>query len=131
MDQSYYFPNPTPGPPVPGNSNEGPRPTVVHRLPQTGSLKAPSTGREAKRLLTHLLLLGFTILTTTGVGILWFYDRESPVPYFHAIGAGIVYSFTILTILAAHEMGHYIACCWYGVDATLPYFIPVPIPPVG
>jgi membrane-associated protease RseP (regulator of RpoE activity) len=37
----------------------------------------------------------------------------------------------VLSILGAHEMGHYIACRWYGVRATLPYFIPVPLPPIG
>ena len=40
---------------------------------------------------------------------------------------GAVYSFTVLSILGAHEMGHYIACRWYGVRATLPYFIPFPL----
>ena len=29
-------------------------------------------------------------------------------------------------ILGAHEMGHYFACRRYDVDATLPYFLPVP-----
>jgi membrane-associated protease RseP (regulator of RpoE activity) len=33
----------------------------------------------------------------------------------------------LLAILIAHEMGHYVACLRYGVDATLPYFIPFPI----
>ena len=28
----------------------------------------------------------------------------------------------------AHEMGHYIACVWYNVDATLPFFLPSPVP---
>jgi membrane-associated protease RseP (regulator of RpoE activity) len=33
-----------------------------------------------------------------------------------------------MSILLAHEMGHYLACRYYGVDATLPFFIPFPIP---
>jgi membrane-associated protease RseP (regulator of RpoE activity) len=33
----------------------------------------------------------------------------------------------LVAILFAHEMGHYLACVRYGVDATLPYFIPLPI----
>ena len=37
------------------------------------------------------------------------------------------YSGTILAILGAHEMGHYLACRYYRVDATLPYFIPMPL----
>ena len=40
---------------------------------------------------------------------------------------GAWYSFTILAILGAHEMGHYFACRYYGVDASLPYFLPAPI----
>lgn len=40
--------------------------------------------------------------------------------------AGPVYAFAIITILAAHELGHYFACRWHGVDCTLPYFIPAP-----
>jgi len=37
------------------------------------------------------------------------------------------YSFALLIFLFAHEMGHYLACRYYGVSATLPYFLPVPI----
>jgi membrane-associated protease RseP (regulator of RpoE activity) len=33
----------------------------------------------------------------------------------------------MLSILFAHEMGHYVACRIYGVDATLPHFIPAPV----
>jgi hypothetical protein len=36
------------------------------------------------------------------------------------------YSAPILAILGAHEMGHYLACRYYRVDASLPYFLPAP-----
>ena len=39
---------------------------------------------------------------------------------------GLTFSAALLAILLAHEMGHYIACRWYRVDATLPFFIPAP-----
>jgi membrane-associated protease RseP (regulator of RpoE activity) len=39
---------------------------------------------------------------------------------------GLIFSGSLLAILTAHEMGHYIACRRYGVAATLPYFIPAP-----
>jgi membrane-associated protease RseP (regulator of RpoE activity) len=42
------------------------------------------------------------------------------------LSQGINFSFALLTILLAHEMGHYLACRYYGVSATLPFFIPAP-----
>jgi membrane-associated protease RseP (regulator of RpoE activity) len=46
---------------------------------------------------------------------------------------GLVFTFTLLTILGAHELGHYFACRHYGIRATLPFFIPAPplITPFG
>jgi len=44
------------------------------------------------------------------------------------IGEGLKFAAALLSILLAHESGHYVACRLYGVDATLPYFIPMPPP---
>jgi membrane-associated protease RseP (regulator of RpoE activity) len=46
---------------------------------------------------------------------------------------GLLFTFTLLAILAAHELGHYFACRYYGIRATLPFFIPAPpvITPFG
>ncbi len=44
----------------------------------------------------------------------------------HLLAEGLVFSAALLTILTAHEMGHYLACRRYGVAATLPFFIPAP-----
>jgi membrane-associated protease RseP (regulator of RpoE activity) len=41
---------------------------------------------------------------------------------------GLAFSITLMTILLAHELGHYFACRYYGIDASLPYFLPVPSP---
>src|SRR5207244_12679295 len=35
-------------------------------------------------------------------------------------------SASLMLILLAHEMGHYLYCVQYGVYATLPFFIPFP-----
>ena len=43
------------------------------------------------------------------------------------IAQGLWYSATILLILGAHELGHYLACRYYQVDASLPFFIPMPL----
>ena len=46
----------------------------------------------------------------------------------HYIAEGLKFSAALLSILLAHESGHYVACRLYGVDATLPFFIPMPPP---
>ncbi|PYS99805.1 MAG: site-2 protease family protein [Acidobacteria bacterium] len=43
---------------------------------------------------------------------------------------GLSFSVSLLFILISHEMGHYVACRIYRVDATLPFFIPTP-PMIG
>ena len=59
------------------------------------------------RVWLHLLLFALTVVTTTVMG-------------------GWVYSVSLLTILTAHEFGHYFAARYHRVTATLPYFIPFP-----
>lgn len=44
---------------------------------------------------------------------------------------GVWYSLSIVSILLAHEMGHYFMSRRYGVPTTLPYFIPFPLSPFG
>jgi membrane-associated protease RseP (regulator of RpoE activity) len=60
----------------------------------------------------HVLLFVLTIWSTARSGGWW-------------------YSATILAILGCHELGHYFACRYYDVDASLPYFLPVPITLTG
>jgi membrane-associated protease RseP (regulator of RpoE activity) len=93
-------------------------------FPQPGAqeVKAEPDEITVGRLLFHFFLLGLTALTTTIMAGIY------PL---NSFSQGAVYSFTLLSILGAHEMGHYIACRWYGVRATLPYFIPLPFPPTG
>ena len=85
------------------------------------------------RLWLHGLLLLLTIASTTLVGAqhyAWFLEEFSArrVPFDWALlPRGLWYSGTLLGILGAHEMGHYLLCRYYNVDATLPYFIPAPI----
>ena len=42
------------------------------------------------------------------------------------IGLSLAYAFVLTAILLAHEMGHFLTCRRYHLDATLPFFIPAP-----
>lgn len=42
------------------------------------------------------------------------------------LAQGVIFAASLLAILAAHEAGHYLACRRYGVNATLPFFLPAP-----
>ena len=44
---------------------------------------------------------------------------------------GMAYMLSVMSILLAHEMGHFLQAVRYGVPASLPFFIPVPITPLG
>ncbi len=46
------------------------------------------------------------------------------------LGQALPYALAILAFFLAHEMGHYLACRYHGVDCTLPFFLPGP-PPIG
>jgi membrane-associated protease RseP (regulator of RpoE activity) len=84
------------------------------------------------RLWLHAVLLLLTIGSTTIAGSLHYYSflsefSSQPLPWRWALLLeGFWYSGTLLAILGAHEMGHYLLCRHYNVDASLPYFIPMP-----
>jgi len=44
---------------------------------------------------------------------------------------GFLYAAAAMTILLCHEMGHFLQARRYGVYCSLPYFMPVPVPPIG
>jgi membrane-associated protease RseP (regulator of RpoE activity) len=62
----------------------------------------------------------------------WYYARvvveivRGAFTHPKSLGQGLVFSASLLAILTAHEFGHYLFCRYYGVDATLPFFIPQP-----
>jgi len=72
---------------------------------------------------TNLVFLALTVLSTLFVGTQWYYIRvEGPLDLLEAWP----FSAAILGVLAVHEMGHYVMIRYYDVDASLPYFIPLP-----
>ncbi len=45
--------------------------------------------------------------------------------------SGWPYALSLMAILLAHEFGHYLMSRYHKTPATLPYFIPLPVPPLG
>lgn len=94
------------------------------------------------RLWLHVLLLAGTFVTTTVFGFAAAESFEAGIPlnvdwlfdgYIRLahgdphLLAGLWFSAPLMLILLAHESGHYIACKAWGVDASLPYFLPSPL----
>ncbi len=48
-----------------------------------------------------------------------------------ALAAGLPFALTLLTILLAHELGHFFACRHHHIRASYPFFIPFPSPLIG
>ena len=74
----------------------------------------------------NLVLFLITILTTTLTGSMLM--GSDPFVTLGGLTRGIPYALAILSILGAHEMGHYYYAKRYRIYATLPYFIPFFIP---
>jgi membrane-associated protease RseP (regulator of RpoE activity) len=79
----------------------------------------------------NLIFLCATFYTMTVAGAAASGEFASPGAFDPSrLAGGLSYSLCLIAILGAHEMGHYIACRLYGVDASLPWFLPAP-PPLG
>lgn len=100
--ESWREPWPAPGP-LPGGGWEV-------RLGGPGP-EAQRPPRRRRRWLPPLLF-GLTCLSTYLVG-------------------GVAYAAAVMFILLCHELGHYVQARRHGVPASLPYFIPMPLTPIG
>ena len=84
-----------------------------------------------------MVLFLLTLCTTTLVGASYYGSflsqlgqRRVPLDVSLLLG-GLWYSVPALLILGAHEMGHYLCCRYYNIDASLPFFLPFPMLPTG
>ena len=119
-----------PTPPIPSN---GDRP-----LPYPVFVARPMR----RRYWLHVVLFIATLFTTLAVGsrLQYNFNRQHPayaaendfLPLYWAMRQpsrlllGIPFSLTLMGILLAHEMGHFLLCLRYRVQATLPFFLPAP-----
>ncbi len=119
-----------PTPPIPSNGDRPlPYPVLVARPMR-------------RRYWLHAVLFVATLFTTLAVGsrLQHNFNRRHPAyaaendffPLYWAMRQpsrlllGIPFSLTLMGILLAHEMGHFLLCLRYRVQATLPFFLPAP-----
>ena len=130
--------------------------SITTAPPRLDLLERHTARHSARSWSLHLALFLLTIVTTTLAGVALTPSEAVPIEpplasavdyllyipliFFqflvtvvrdavvhpHLLSSGITFSASLLAILFSHEMGHYLACRYYKVDATLPYFIPAP-----
>ncbi|HYB21684.1 MAG TPA: site-2 protease family protein, partial [Thermodesulfobacteriota bacterium] len=72
----------------------------------------------------NIVLFLLTLATTILAGALQ--EGVNPLKSPEEIYKGIPFSFALMCILLAHELGHYLMAKKHGMNVTLPYFIPAP-----
>jgi membrane-associated protease RseP (regulator of RpoE activity) len=126
--------------PDPG-SNPSPALQDYHSPASVTYLEPTEPRKFQDRRWLHALLFGLTVLSTTYVGLFYYVgflgelgSRSVTFSPWASAGYGAWFSVPLLAIMTAHELGHYLACRYYRIDASLPYYIPMlPIPflPLG
>ena len=93
----------------------------------------PSYRLRREPILRYVILFALTVVSTTQAGGLHYasfitaFSEDIPrIPLISLLLHGLWYSLPILAILGCHELGHYFACRYYRVDASRPYFLPMP-----
>jgi membrane-associated protease RseP (regulator of RpoE activity) len=110
----------------------GSSPPEITEQPEVPEVWLPAPPRDP--LWRNILLFLLTVYTTTFAG------RDHYLSFYLGFGGGfnpytgselwirgLWYSVPILAILGCHELGHYYACRFYGVAASRPYFLPMPL----
>lgn len=86
----------------------------------------PRPPRGQWRWPVNLALFAATVLTTFYAGYLNARPLVEAGYLSSAVGGGLAFSLSLMLILGMHEMGHKVVSVVRGIDASLPYFMPVP-----
>ena len=101
-------------------------------------VRTPVIPKPTARIYINVILFVLTVFSIMLMGVdipPEFIPADCSYPFtllLKYIFSGWPFALSMMGILFAHEMGHYVACRIYGVPATLPFFIPAPlISPLG
>ncbi|HWG40164.1 MAG TPA: site-2 protease family protein [Candidatus Acidoferrales bacterium] len=110
--------------------------------PERRELTVVMVHRPKRRYWLHALLFLATIFTTLCIGAhmqdtfnrnlglfsddLDYWPWQWALQDWHRLIMGLPFSLSLVGILTAHELGHYVYCIKRRVFATLPFFIPAP-----
>jgi membrane-associated protease RseP (regulator of RpoE activity) len=111
--------------------------TPLFRKEQGGAqliylVQSPTVPKLSSNLLLNIILFVLTVLSMmltraeAPSGVTPDSDGSLLLLLFQNILSGWPFALSMMGILFAHEMGHYIMCRYYRVPATLPFFIPAP-----
>jgi membrane-associated protease RseP (regulator of RpoE activity) len=78
---------------------------------------------------TNVVLFVLTILSTLYAGAAWYHIDYVSHPT--QIVAAWPFMAAVVGVLLTHELGHYVMTRYHDVNASLPYFIPVPFSIIG
>lgn len=79
----------------------------------------------------NLIFFALTVVSVIFTGIQYGLEGEMPATlegWLGIVGSGVPYAIALLSILLAHEFGHYLAARHHKSEVTLPYFLPLPAP---
>jgi membrane-associated protease RseP (regulator of RpoE activity) len=97
-----------------------------HPLEWQGGRNAsvPDSPAPQSKITIHIVLFLLTLAATIFAGALQ--EGVNPLETPQQIYRGLPFSFALMVILLAHELGHYWVARRHGMNVTLPYFIPAP-----
>ncbi|MFB6078202.1 MAG: site-2 protease family protein [Halarchaeum sp.] len=102
--------------------------SVESRPGETVLVAEPDADEPSGFPWTNAVLAALTVLTTLYAGTQWYHvetllslDLLRALPFVAAV----------MGVLGVHELGHYAMSRYHDVDASLPYFIPLPFSPIG
>jgi membrane-associated protease RseP (regulator of RpoE activity) len=116
---------------LPSSPLEPPQP--IEEVIRPGSVVAGSPSVLREWLVPGGLFVA-TLFSTTFAGLFYAGSDVNPLRAILIAAShpsilllGLPFSLTLIGILLAHEMGHFLACRFYGIRCTPPFFIPFPV----